>query len=478
MNFLSRLRRPGTRKAGAVALTVVLAALLAACGQDHPDTIFHNRTDVNRDVGFLFKLLIGAGTAVFIFVEGILIVALVKFRKRPGQPEPKHVHGNTTLEITWTVIPALILAIIAVPTVRTVFKTQATARSDALQVEVYGHQWWWEFRYPQYTMTGANGKVDTVVTANELYLPIGKTVNFTLKSKDVIHSFWVPALSGKRDVVSNHTNYLWYTPDSTTEDAFNGACVEYCGTSHANMRFKTFTVTQADFDSWIAHQKTASTDLMPPAAASGAVTPTSGAAAAVASATAKTTGTTPGAPAVAPPAGGAPARSPASPATSVAGSGVPDAPGAVNADVAQAGFIAFPREKLPTYAVPQTPLPEGLKFDDALLASGNAAAGEKLMNTGMCVACHSIRGNPVMQAQLGPNLTHVAIRTTIGAGLYPNDAQHLARWVKNAPKMKPGIIMPTFGIGEYDPVTLKGIVKTGFTDQQVADIVAYLQSLK
>jgi cytochrome c oxidase subunit 2 len=444
MNFLSRLRRPGTRKAGAVALTVVLAALLAACGQDHPDSIFHNRTEVNRDVGFLFKLLIYAGTAVFIFVEGLLIVALVKFRKRPGQPEPKHVHGNTTLEIMWTVIPALILGVIAVPTVRTIFKTQAAARADALQVEVYGHQWWWEFRYPQYTMTAANGKVDTVVTANELYLPIGKTVNFTLRSRDVIHSFWVPALSGKRDVVSNHTNYLWYTPDSTTADAFNGACVEYCGTSHANMRFKAFTVSQADFDSWIAHQKLASTDLMPPAPSAGAVTPAPGAAVAPA---AKPTAT----------------PAPASAAT---------------ADVAQAGFVSFPKEKIPTYAVPQTPLPDGLKFDDGLLAAGNAAAGEKLMNTGMCVACHAIRGNPTMQAQVGPNLTHIATRTTIGAGLYPNDAQHLARWVKNAPKMKPGIIMPTFGLGEYDPVNLKGIVKTGFTDQQVADIVAYLQTLK
>ena len=161
MSFLSRLRRPGTRKAGAVALTVVLAALLAACGQDHPDSIFHQRTDVNRDVDYLFKILIYAGTAVFIFVEGILVWTLIKFRKRAGQPEPEHVHGNTTLEIAWTVIPLIILIMIAIPTVRTIFKTQAEARSDALQVEVIGHQWWWEFRYPQYNFT----------TANELYLP-------------------------------------------------------------------------------------------------------------------------------------------------------------------------------------------------------------------------------------------------------------------------------------------------------------------
>ena len=150
MPFLSRLRRPGTRKAGAVALTVALAVFLAACGQqNYPETIFHQRTDVNRDVDYLFKILIYAGTAVFIFVEGILVWTLIKFRKRPGQPEPVHVHGNTTLEIAWTVIPLVILILIAIPTIRTIFKTQAIARSDALQVEVIGHQWWWEFRYPQ-----------------------------------------------------------------------------------------------------------------------------------------------------------------------------------------------------------------------------------------------------------------------------------------------------------------------------------------
>src|ERR1043166_6643925 len=198
MPFLTRLRRPGTRNAGVAALTVALAVLMAACGQDHPDSIFHQRTDFNREVDYLFKLIIWLGTAVFVFVEGILILTLIKYRKRPGQPEPEHVHGNTTLEIAWTVIPLLILIVIGIPTVRTIFKTQAAARSDALQVEVIGHQWWWEFRYPKYG----------IVTANELYLPIGRTVNFKMHSVDVIHSFWVPALAGKRDLMANRTNYL------------------------------------------------------------------------------------------------------------------------------------------------------------------------------------------------------------------------------------------------------------------------------
>ncbi|HXT16983.1 MAG TPA: cytochrome c oxidase subunit II [Gemmatimonadaceae bacterium] len=476
MPFLTRLRRLGTRNAGAAALTVALAVLslsLTACGQNHPDSIFHQRTDFNREVDFLFKLIIYIGTAVFIFVEGILILTLIKYRSRPGQAAPEHVHGNTTLEIAWTVIPLVILILIAIPTVKTIFKTEAKARDDALQVEVIGHQWWWEFRYPQYTVAN-NGRTDTVVTANELYLPIGKTVNFTLKSRDVIHSFWAPGLAGKRDVVTNRTNYLWYTPDSTTMDVFNGACAEYCGTSHANMRFKVFTVSQADFDSWMANQKLAGVGAQVATAPAGATPvlqqPTAPMGSQV-NPNVNASGTL-NSPA------GARQASPTTPGSGPTGVGVPNAPGAVNANVVQAGFVSYPREKIPAYAVPGTPLPAGLTYDDNLLAAGNAANGAKLVSTGMCVACHTIRGVPTMAATVGPNLTHVGSRTTIAAGLYPNDAQHLARWVKDAPAMKPGVIMPALGIGEYDPVTLKGPVKIGFTDAQVADIVAYLQSLK
>jgi cytochrome c oxidase subunit II len=469
MPFLSRLRRPGTRKAGAVALTVALAAFLAACGQNQPESVFHQRTDVNRDVDFLFRILIWAGTGVFIFVEGILIWTLIKFRKRPGQPEPKHVHGNTTLEIAWTVIPLVILIVIAIPTISTIFKTQAVARSDALQVEVIGHQWWWEFRYPQYQ----------IVTANEVYLPIGRTVNFTLKSQDVIHSFWIPALSGKRDVIPNHTNYLWFAPDSSGSSAFNGACAEYCGTSHAFMRFRTFTVSPADFESWAKHQQEAAVGTPIPgaspaaAAAQVAQNPANAIPAAPAGAqidASKNAGKT------------APGAGPTVPSAGRPGVGVPGGADTTQkvaaAQVTQAGFIAFPREQLPANTIPQTPFPEGLKYDDALLEKGDPTSGAKLIiSNGGCLACHAIKGNPMMIGNIGPNLTHVATRTTIAAGLFPNDARHLARWIKNAREMKPGVTMNTLGAGEYDPI-LKQTVKPGLTDQQIADIVAYLQTLK
>src|ERR1700709_1203516 len=156
---------PRLRRLVAAALPAVLAVALAACSNAaYPNSVFHNHTEFNREVGYLFKILIWLGTIVFIFVETILLVAIWKFRRKSENDRPEHVHGNTTLEILWTAIPALILAFIAVPTVRTIFKTQAKAKADALQVEVIGHQWWWEFRYPQYKIT----------TANELYLPVGR----------------------------------------------------------------------------------------------------------------------------------------------------------------------------------------------------------------------------------------------------------------------------------------------------------------
>jgi cytochrome c oxidase subunit 2 len=359
------------------------------------------------------------------------------------------VHGNTTLEILWTAIPALILAFIAVPTVRTIFRTQAKASADALQVEVIGHQWWWEFRYPQYKIT----------TANELYLPVGRKVNFTLKSQDVLHSFWIPQLGGKRDLITNHPNYLWFTPDSVGEQAWNGFCAEFCGASHANMRFKAFTVTPANFESWAAHQASP--------AVFGAVAPA---------------GSAPGAPAAAPAGAGAPPAAPRSGTVATAASpmNMPghDMAAMGGATVQQAGFVAFPREKVPSYVMPATPIPPGMTFDESL--KGDAERGRALLGqgAGACMGCHTIGGNPMMVGVTGPNLTHVGSRTTIAGGIYPNDTKHLSLWIKNSRWMKPGVIMPTLGAFQRDPVTGQTVPGTGLTDQQIADIVAYLQALK
>ncbi|CAN5217935.1 cytochrome c oxidase subunit II [soil metagenome] len=430
MPLPTRLRRPI-----AAALPALIAVALTACNNaQYPNSIFHDHTEFNRQVGHLFDILLWLGGFVFVFVEALLLYTIWKYRRKSDTDRPKHVHGNTTLEILWTAIPAVILAIIAVPTVQTIFKTQAVASADALQVEVWGHQWWWEFRYPQYTTTEASGRIDTLTTANELYLPVGRKVNFKLQTIDVLHSFWIPQMGGKRDLITNHVNYLWFTPDSAGEGAWNGFCAEYCGTSHANMHFKVFTVMPPKFDAWTKHQMTM--------AAFGAVT-----AAPVPSAIAAS-----------------PAGAPVATPTPM---------------VEQAGFVAFPHDKLPAHVIPRTPLPEGLAYNESL--KGDPQRGLDFMTKQMgggCIGCHSIGGIPVMQARMGPNLTHVATRTTIAGGTYPNDTKHLSLWIKNARRMKPGVIMPTLGAGEYDPVTKTYIPKTGLNDQQIADIVAYLQALK
>ncbi len=452
------------RRLLAAALPAVLAVVFTACttGSTYPNSVFTRFTEFNRDVGYLFDILIWLGTIVFVFVEGILLYTIWRYRRRNENDRPEHVHGNTTLEILWTAIPALILAFIAVPTVRVIFKTQAKATADALQVEVIGHQWWWEFKYPQYGIT----------TANELYLPVGRKVNFTLKSADVLHSFWIPQLGGKRDLITNHPNYLWFTPDSVGERAWNGMCAEFCGPSHANMHFKAFTVTAENFASWAAHQASP--------AVFGAV------------AAAPAVGAVPASPAGAPanPQGGAATRPVSAPSATVTqanpAANKPGVTGAIatgatmtGANVQQAGFVAFPREKIAAHVMPKTPLPPGMSsFDESL--TGDAERGRAMLTQGIggCLGCHMVSGNPVMMGVIGPNLTHVGSRATIAGGLFPNDTKHLSLWIKNSRYMKPGVIMPTLGAFQYDPVTKTTVPKTGLTDQQIADIVAYMQALK
>jgi cytochrome c oxidase subunit 2 len=421
-----------------------------AC-QHGPNTTFEPHSEFGRAIDDLWKLLLDVGTIVFIFVESLLVYTIVRFRRREGQPEPKHVHGNTRLEILWTVTPAIVLACIAVPTVRTIFRTQARASKDALQVEVYGHQWWWEFRYPQYG----------VVTANEAYLPIGRKVNFALRTQDVLHSFWIPQMGGKRDLIANHTNYLWFTPDSSLGVLdWNGTCNEYCGLSHANMKFRVYTVLPADFERWAHHQALATTVGAVPVATPLPAAPAKVGLGIPHGATpdplVRTVARVSGG-GVAPQAGAAPA---------------PPAP------VADAGDYVFPAERMRVNVVPHTPIPDGLAFSN--LVTGDAERGMQQYNKSACIGCHAIKGNPYSAGIVGPNLTHLASRHTIAAGLYPNDTDHLRLWIKNARAMKPGVIMPVLGLNEIDPLTHVQVTagSGGLTDQQIADIVAYLQLLR
>ncbi|HTG85067.1 MAG TPA: cytochrome c oxidase subunit II, partial [Gemmatimonadales bacterium] len=148
-------------------LLAVVAVAVLACARDYPQTTLLPRSDFAHLLDATFRKTVYLAAIVFVLVEGALLFAIWKFRARPGAPEPAQTHGNTTLEIVWTMIPAVVLALIAVPTVRTIFRTATKPGPEALQVEVIGHQWWWEFRYPDLG----------IVTANELHVPTGRTVN-------------------------------------------------------------------------------------------------------------------------------------------------------------------------------------------------------------------------------------------------------------------------------------------------------------
>jgi cytochrome c oxidase subunit 2 len=179
-----------------------------------------------------------------VLVEGVLVYAIFRFRGKPGDAEPHQTHGNTTVEIIWTVIPALILAAIAVPTVKAIFQTNETPPKDALTVEVVGHQWWWEFRYPQYNVT----------TANELHIPMGRTVSLRMGSADVVHSFWVPQFAAKRDVFANRETRMWFKAEA--EGDYPGECAEFCGIQHARMGYRIRAQKPEEFRAWVAHMQT------------------------------------------------------------------------------------------------------------------------------------------------------------------------------------------------------------------------------
>ncbi len=230
-----------TKPLGGVVFVTLLIAL-TGCQGPFPQSTFSPTSEFADDLNGLFRLIFWWGVIVFVGVEGAVLYVMYRFRARPDSPDPTPVHGHTALEIAWTLAPAMIIVFIAVPTIQVLWKDAGADTSDALQIQVVGHQWWWEFRYPEYGIT----------TANDLHLPQGRPVELQLTSADVIHSFWLPRLGGKRDMMLGRTNRLVFTPDSVGE--FLGQCAEFCGTSHANMRFRAFVHAPADFGSWVARQ--------------------------------------------------------------------------------------------------------------------------------------------------------------------------------------------------------------------------------
>ena len=230
-----------------------LALLLAACSGDQ--SALDPAGPYAQAPHELILIVFAVAAAVFVFVQGLIVVSVVKFRKRKDDDGalPVQIHGNTRLEVFWTIVPALILVAIAVPTVRMVFETMAEPEEDFITVEVIGHRWWWEFYYPEHD----------IYTANEMAIPVGVPVRLELTAADparspdqgVIHSFWIPRLAGKQDAIPGQTTFLNLQADEPGR--YIGMCAEYCGLSHANMRQRVVAMEQADYEAWIANQTSA-----------------------------------------------------------------------------------------------------------------------------------------------------------------------------------------------------------------------------
>lgn len=191
--------------------------------------------------------------AVFVAVEGALLYTLIRYRRRPGQPRPPQIHGHLGLEITWTIIPTALVLGLGIWSVFTLFELDEPPDDgpEILHVNVTGHQWFFEFEYPD----AGGGK--RITTANELRIPVDRPVRLNLESDDVLHSFWVPKLAGKVDLIPTRTNHMWFQADRDKIDqelpaTFFGQCAELCGIAHALMRFRVTVMDQVDFDSWVA----------------------------------------------------------------------------------------------------------------------------------------------------------------------------------------------------------------------------------
>ncbi|MDH3540127.1 MAG: cytochrome c oxidase subunit II [Acidimicrobiia bacterium] len=223
----------------------MLVLVLSACGTGGAQDGLSPASEKARNIDGLFTLTLIIAAVVFVLVQGAIIYTAIKFRRKKGEaPKPvKQIHGNTKLEIAWTIAPALILAGLAVPTVQTIFENAADP-VNAVEITVTGHQWWWEYDYSDLG----------VITANEMHIPVGQDIALTLTADagDVIHSFWVPRLSGKRDLVPGHENTLTISADEP--GLYLGQCAEFCGLSHANMRLRVYAHEPADFEAWVQSQ--------------------------------------------------------------------------------------------------------------------------------------------------------------------------------------------------------------------------------
>jgi cytochrome c oxidase subunit 2 len=248
---------PARRRLTAAALAAG-GLLLAGCASDAPQDTWQpegpNAQKIHNLQWPVFAIAGVVGIAVFVTVA----IVIIRFRDR-GQPIPEQTHGNPALEIGLTILPAIILAGIAVPTVATVFALAETDDTECT-INVTGQQWWWEYDYPvaeDGTICGgytpSNGEAASpIITSGQLVIPTGTKVLLRGTSRDVIHSYWIPALNGKRDMVPGRVHYLRLEADQP--GIYAGQCTEFCGLSHANMRMEAVALDEADFQAWLDNE--------------------------------------------------------------------------------------------------------------------------------------------------------------------------------------------------------------------------------
>ena len=231
-----------------LGLLSVAVVLLGACSfigiEDAALTTFEPAGPFARRIDNLFWPVFWIAVAIFVLVQGAILVAVFMFRDRDGSKEARQLHGSPKLEIAWTIVPALILAGVAVPTTAAVFDLTG-CEEDSIRVEVTGHQWWFEYHYP-------DAGVDT---ANVMVIPAGEEICAVMTSDDVIHNFWIPALNGKRYLVPGQTTELRLEADEPGE--YWGHCAEFCGLSHSLMRARVQALSAADYEAWLGSQQTA-----------------------------------------------------------------------------------------------------------------------------------------------------------------------------------------------------------------------------
>jgi cytochrome c oxidase subunit 2 len=237
--------RQGFSRVGALAGVALLVASCAGA-EDRPLTTFDPAGPFSEKIDGLFWLVFWIATAIFVLVEAGVLITVLLFRDREGAKEAKQLHGSPKLEVLWTVIPALILAGISVPTVSGVFDLTECG-SDAIEVEVTGHQWWFEYHYSE-------ADIDT---ANVMVIPVGQEVCARMTSDDVLHNFWIPALNGKRYLVPGQTTELRLQADEPGE--YWGHCAEFCGLSHSLMRARVVAMEPGDYEAWLTEQQTPAT---------------------------------------------------------------------------------------------------------------------------------------------------------------------------------------------------------------------------